>query len=92
MEEIKVILRKNVTDFLEELVFILFEKEYFGFEDNEQDYVQKIYDFIEFNLPNFHPKNTPENLIDLVQSQPKHHLVYFLRKFRQPIFGHLDYE
>ena len=65
MEKVNVILRKNVINFLEELVFILFEKEYFGFEESAQEYVQKIYDFIEFNLPNSPPKNTPESLVEL---------------------------
>lgn len=65
MEKVNVIIRKNVTDYLEELVFILYENEYFGFENDAQEYVQKIYDFIEYNLPIFPFRNTPENLIEL---------------------------
>lgn len=56
MEEIKIILQNNVTDYLEELVEILFQKDYFGFEENAQDYVNKIYDFIEIELANFPSK------------------------------------
>ena len=65
MEEITVILRKNVTDYLEELIFILYGNEYFGFESDAEEYVQKIYDFIEYNLPIFPFKKTPENLSQL---------------------------
>lgn len=68
MEKVNVIIRKNVTDYLEELVFILYENEYFGFESDAQDYVQKIYDFIEYNLPIFPFRKTPENLIERVQN------------------------
>lgn len=65
MEEITVILRKNVTDYLEELIFILYGNEYLGFESDAEEYVQKIYDFIEYNLPIFPFKKTPENLSQL---------------------------
>lgn len=65
MEEIEIILQQNVTNYLEELILILYENEYFGFESDAQIYVQKIYDFIEHNLPIFPHKITPENLTDL---------------------------
>lgn len=61
MERI-VILQQNVTDFLENLVEVLFENHYFGFEESSQAYVSKIYDFIEFNLIDFPHKQTPEKL------------------------------
>ena len=60
-----IILRKNVTDYLEELISILYENEYFGFESDAEEYVKKIYDFIEYNLPIFPFKKTPENLSQL---------------------------
>lgn len=62
MEEIIVILRKNVTDYLEELVVILYDNNYFGFESDAEEYVRKIYDFIEYNLAIFPFRKTPENL------------------------------
>lgn len=65
MEEITIILRKNVTDYLEELISILYENEYFGFESDAEKYVQKIYDFIEYNLPIFPSKETPNHLTEL---------------------------
>lgn len=59
-----VAIHPDVTDFLENLIQILFKKEYFGFEDSAQNYVSKIYDFIENDLINFLPKN----LSDLAQN------------------------
>jgi len=58
-----VILQQNVTDFLENLVQILFDEEYFGFKEQAQAYVKKIYDFIEFELINFPFRKTPEKLL-----------------------------
>lgn len=65
MEEINIILHQKVTDYLEELVEILFQQDYFGFEENAQDYVYKIYDFIEFELANFPSKKTPTNIQEI---------------------------
>lgn len=65
MEKVKIEILPEVTDFLNELVEILFYKEYFGFEDTAQFYVQKIYDFIENDLINFPKKSTPKKLKNL---------------------------
>lgn len=53
MEKVKIEILPEVVDFLNNLVKILFHKEYFGFEESAQNYVQNIYDFIEFDLYNF---------------------------------------
>lgn len=55
-------LQKNVSDYLEQLVFELFLKDYFSFESSAQNYVQKIYDFIENQLVIFLYKITPDKL------------------------------
>ena len=65
MEEITVIVQKNVTDYLGELILVLYQNEYFGFESDAQIYVQKIYDFIEQNISVFPHRRTPEKLSDL---------------------------
>lgn len=44
------------------MVELLFYKEYFGFEDTAQFFVQNIYDFIENDLINYHHKSTPKKL------------------------------
>lgn len=62
MEKI-VVLQENVIAFLENLILILFEKEYFSFEEPAQIYVSKIYDFIEVDLINFPHKKTPKEFI-----------------------------
>ena len=65
MEEIEIILQQNVTDYLEELILVLYENEYFGFEIDAQDYIQKIYDFIEQSISVFPYRNTPLKLLQL---------------------------
>ena len=62
MEKVKIEILTEVVDFLNELIEILFRKEYFGFEDAAQFYVQQIYDFIETDLINFPNKSTPKSL------------------------------
>lgn len=56
------ILQQNVRECLENLIQILFENDYFGFEESAQIYVSKIYDFIEFDIINFPYKIFPEKL------------------------------
>jgi len=58
-----IILQQNISDFLENLVQILFDEEYFGFREQAQTYVRQIYDFIEFELVNFPFRKTPEKLL-----------------------------
>lgn len=62
MEKVKIEILPEVIDFLNELTELLFYKEYFGFEDSAQLYVQKIYDFFECDLLNFPHKSTPKKL------------------------------
>jgi hypothetical protein len=62
LEKVKIEILPEVIIFLNELIELLFNKEYFGFEDSAQFYVQKIYDFIENDLINFPHKSTPIKL------------------------------
>lgn len=62
MEKVKIEIFLEVISYLNELIAQLFYKEYFGFEDSAQLYVQKIYDFIENDLINFPHKKTPKKL------------------------------
>jgi len=41
--------QNGVLDYLDDLVFILFKEEYFGFMQSSYDYVDKIIDFINYN-------------------------------------------
>jgi hypothetical protein len=60
--KVKIEILPEVIIFLNELVELLFYKEYFGFEDTAQFYVENIYDFIENDLINFPQKSTPKKL------------------------------
>ena len=59
MEKV-IIYLPNVELFLNELVDILFEKEYFGFKQDAINYTQKIKIFIEENISNYTIKISPE--------------------------------
>ena len=65
MEKIIIQYLPEVEEYLNELAYLLFQKEYFGFIENSFDYVDEIVDFIEYNLPIFPFKKTPENLSQL---------------------------
>lgn len=58
MEEI-VIYSEEFHQSIEELVEILYAKEYFGFRVDCQFYADKIYDFIDFNVMKPISKNSP---------------------------------
>jgi hypothetical protein len=58
----KVIFKNKVLDYLDELVYILFKKEYFSYSENAQRYVDKIVDFIVFEINSFPHKTTPPKL------------------------------
>lgn len=46
----KVVYHKNVTEYLNELIDILYDKEYFGFKDAAYDYVEWIFEQIESSI------------------------------------------
>lgn len=46
----KVVYHKNVTEYLNELIDILYDKEYFGFKDAAYDYVDWIFEQIESSI------------------------------------------
>jgi hypothetical protein len=62
LEKINIQILDDVVIYLNHLTQLLFEKEYFGFEDAAHDYVDKIYNFIEFDLITFPHKRTPNSL------------------------------
>lgn len=57
-----IIFKNGVLDYLDDLVFILFKEEYFGFLQSSYDYVDKIIDFIESDIATFPSKKTPAAL------------------------------
>lgn len=60
--KIEIIFPPNVIDFLDGLVRILYKKEYFGFIETAEEYVSKIYDFVQDNITFSTHKVTPKKL------------------------------
>lgn len=54
-----IIFAKEVINYFDDLIFTLFKKEYFVYIEFVEDYVDRIIDFIEQNLEQTSPKNTP---------------------------------
>ncbi|RCU42631.1 hypothetical protein DQ356_07340 [Chryseobacterium lacus] len=65
MERMIVQYLPEVEKYLNELSLILFEKNYFSFVESSFRYVDDLIDFIEYNLPIFPAKQTPEKLSSL---------------------------
>lgn len=53
--------KKEFENIINDLVDILFDKEYFGFEDYAVEYTEKIYDFIEDNIAKPISRSTPQH-------------------------------
>lgn len=60
--KIKVIFTPYVIDFLDDLVRILYKKEYFGFIETAEVYVSKIYDAVLENIKSSTYKESPKTL------------------------------
>ena len=60
--EIKVIYTPEVISYLDDLVKILYKKEYFGFIESAEDYVFQIYDSVPENLKANNYKSSPKEL------------------------------
>ena len=65
MEKINVYYKQEVALYFNQLIFELYEKEYFGFLEDAIDYKNKIIDFIDKNIGSISFKNTPLPLISL---------------------------
>lgn len=63
MEEI--VLRIDVINQLDDLVFTLFKEDYFSYPENAKIYVDKIVDFKSSNIETFPNKITPLKLVHL---------------------------
>ena len=62
MEKITVFYSKSVQDYFDELIEILFEDDYFIYEENAINYVQKLVAFINKNIQSFPHRKTPQSL------------------------------
>lgn len=57
--EREIVYAKEVEIFLDELLIILFKKDYFGFPDSAKSYVDRIFDYVEQNIGILQGKEAP---------------------------------
>lgn len=65
MEEIKIFYKPEVENYINELILILYNDNYFSYLENAIAYKDKIIDFIEVNISSFPSKPTPLELYNL---------------------------
>lgn len=58
----KIIFKKEVLEYFDELFFILFEQQYFNFEENAHKYIDKIVQFIHKDIAAFPHQSAPKQL------------------------------
>lgn len=90
MDEIKIYYKPEVEEFINELVYVLYLNDYFGFLESAILYKNKIIDFIEANISDFHFRHTPFVLRSLgskyifYKSNERTTWYIFLRKIKTP--------
>ncbi|MFN3756189.1 MAG: hypothetical protein ACK4RM_04475 [Flavobacterium sp.] len=89
--KIEIIISPQVITYLNDLVIILYKKEYFGFIESAEEYVAKIYEAIEKNLKFGVYKSTPTEIHFLgknyffYHSNPRTTWYIFFEKFQNKI-------
>ena len=63
VEEIIIYYIDEVLDYLDNLVHILYQDEYFSYLENSHNYVLDIYDFVDENVTSANVRKTPESLL-----------------------------
>ena len=63
--EIEVVFTPSVISYLDNLVLILYKKEYFGFIESAEEYVDAIYDVVPERIKKSPHKKTPKSIKDL---------------------------
>ena len=58
----KIIFKEEILIYFDELIYILFLEEYFGYVENAQQYVDKIVNFIINDISSFPSKKSPSKL------------------------------
>lgn len=67
----KIIVTQSVIEYLDELSLLLFHEKYFSFIESAEEYIDKIYDFIE-QIPRYSPKKSP----DFYKNKGSHYVAY----------------
>lgn len=65
MEKVNVFYKPEVEDYINGLVFVLYQEKYFDYLEDAIEYKNKIIDFIENNIADFPYKPTPLPLYSL---------------------------
>ena len=58
MEKVIIQYQVEAVLYLDELIEVLYKKEYFGFIESAEIYVSRIYDFVDENIQNFPKRKT----------------------------------
>ena len=61
-KQISIYYSEELIELTDELLFVLYTQDYFGFREDAQNYVNKIYDFIKATISTYPAKNTPPAL------------------------------
>lgn len=61
MAKVDIYVSDEVIEFLDKLIFSLYENDYFSYLETAEKYVADIYDFIENNILHFPTKKSPKS-------------------------------
>ena len=62
MEKMNIKFDNEASLYLDDLIEVLYKKNYFGYLESSEIYVSKIYEFVEENIESFPNKKTPLKL------------------------------
>jgi hypothetical protein len=60
-----IIIKESVIQYLDDLIFVLYDNEYFGFIDSSEIFIDKLINFIYENIEIFPSKKTPIHILYL---------------------------
>ncbi|MBC7525071.1 MAG: hypothetical protein H7239_11610 [Flavobacterium sp.] len=62
MEKIEILISNQASNYLDDLIEILYKKDYFGFLESAEEYISSIYEFIYSSINTFPSKETPSQI------------------------------
>lgn len=63
VRQVTIVYSGSFIENTDELIRILYSKSYFGFIEDAENYVDRIYDFIKDNIATYPAKNSPEDFL-----------------------------
>ena len=58
----EIIYKNDILDYFDDLVYLLFKKEYFSYQENADKYLEKLVQFVSFDIRDFPKRKTPQEL------------------------------